>query len=303
MYVTKFFQNLIEPSKLIFQHHCSLKGHTPCCFLNAGRRYFYYFHDNIHGYMQAKNIDEVITFLEAIIAETLADENPMGYFAALYHHVTVTIKEGIGNNDYLDGSRMEKLDVIFANRYLEAYTQYKQHQQCTGSWRYAFETTKTYWPIVLQDLLLGMNAHINLDLGIAAIQTCPGEGIHLLKDDFDKINTVLASLVADVEKRLTVIWPRLHYLLERFVKTNSFLVDFSMQQARDGAWKFATELALLSTPQQDAYIKERDGKIAEIAKLVTKPGFFVSTLFMIIRIGEIGSVSKKIEALWKQRTL
>ncbi len=253
--------------------------------------------------MQAKNIDEVINYLETIIQETITDENPMGYFAALYHQVTVTIKEGIGKKIYMDNSRMEKLDVVFANRYLEAYTQYKQRQQCTDSWQYAFDTTKDYWPTVLQNLLLGMNAHINLDLGIAAVQTCPGDGIHLLKDDFNKINTVLASLVADVEKRLTVIWPRLHYLLQRFGKVDSFLVDFSMQQARDGAWKFATELAALNVQQQETYIKDRDKKIAEIAKLVSKPGFWVSTLFMIIRIGEIGSAGKKIEALWKRREL
>ena len=157
--------------------------------------------------MQAKNIDEVISQLEAIILQTIKDENPMGYFAALYHQVTVRVKEGIANNYYSDGKRMEQLDTQFANRYLEAYTQFQQNQPCTESWQYAFDTTKKYWPTVLQNLLLGINAHINLDLGIAAVQTCPGEDIHALKDDFDKINTVLAGLIGDVEKSMAEIWP------------------------------------------------------------------------------------------------
>ncbi|MEP7141785.1 MAG: DUF5995 family protein [Ferruginibacter sp.] len=253
--------------------------------------------------MQGKNIDEIITYLEAIIQQTITDENPMGYFAALYHQVTVTIREGIGQGYYQDNKRMETLDVIFANRYLEAYTQFQQNQQCTDSWKYSFETTKEYWPIVLQNLLLGMNAHINLDLAIAAVQTCPGEGIHALKDDFDKINTVLSGLVAQVEKSLTSIWPRLKFLLVYFGKIDSFLIDFSMQEARDGAWKFATELAVLDPRQQDAAIKERDNKISEIALLVSKPGFFISLLFLVIRVGEIGSVAKKIEKLWIKRSL
>src|SRR5450432_1036713 len=200
--------------------------------------------------MQAKNIDEVIAYLETIIEQTIKDKNPMGYFAALYQQVTITVKEGISQGYYVDCKRMEILDVIFANRYLEAYTQFQENKQCTESWRYAFKTTKEYWPIVLQDLLLGINAHINLDLGIAAVQTCPGEGIYALKDDFDKINTVLAGLVADVEKSLTAIWPRLKFLLHYFGKIDSFLIDFSMDQARDGAWKFATELAVLDPAQQ-----------------------------------------------------
>lgn len=252
--------------------------------------------------MQAKSIDEVISQLEAIIRQSILDENPMGYFAALYHQVTVTVKEGIANNYYSEGKRMEQLDVLFANRYLEAYAQFQQHQHCTHSWQYAFDTTKKYWPTVLQNLLLGINAHINLDLGIAAAQTCPGEGIYALKEDFEKINAVLAGLVDDVEKRLSAIWPTLTMLLNRIGKADSFLIDFSMQQARDGAWKFSTELAVLNPVQQEAAKKERDLKIAQIALLISKPGFFIRMLFLIIRLGEIGSVAKKIEALWKKHS-
>jgi len=92
--------------------------------------------------MQATTIDEVITRLESIIEQTIIDENPMGYFAALYHQVIVTVKEGITNKYYTDCATMEKLDVIFANRYLQAYTQFQQSQPCTQSWQYACDTTK-----------------------------------------------------------------------------------------------------------------------------------------------------------------
>jgi len=251
--------------------------------------------------MQATTIDEVITRLEAIIQQTIIDENPMGYFAALYHQVTVTVKEGITNKYYTDCANLEKLDVIFANRYLQAYSQYQQSQSCTQSWQYAFDATKKIWPTVMQNLLLGMNAHINLDLGIAAVQTCGGADLHTLKDHFYKINTVLASLVNDVQKSMVEIWPTLSYLLKRVGKADNYLIDFSMQQARDGAWKFATELALLSPAQQQIAIEERDKKMAEIALKVSKPGFFISTIFLLIRIGEIGSVSKKIKTFWKKR--
>lgn len=44
-----------------------------------------------------------------------------GYFAALYRKVTSRAKQGIADNEFEDGSRMEKLDVIFANPYINAY--------------------------------------------------------------------------------------------------------------------------------------------------------------------------------------
>ncbi|MEO7766324.1 MAG: DUF5995 family protein, partial [Ferruginibacter sp.] len=108
---------------------------------------------------------------------------------------------------------------------------------------------------------------------------------------------VLAGLVADVEKSLAVIWPRLTWLLRHVGKADSFLVDFSMNEARNGAWKFATELAVLDVYQQQKAIAERDKKIAGIGSLISKPGFFISFIFLLIRIGEIGSVAKKIGAL------
>ncbi len=247
--------------------------------------------------MQANTIDEVIEQLEAIIQQTLKDENPMGYFAVLYYQVTVNVKEGIANNYYGDGKRMEMLDVIFANRYLDAYAKFQQSMPCTQSWQYAFETTRKFWPTVMQNLLLGINAHINLDLGIAALQACPGQGIDGLKDDFDKINTVLAGLVADVEKSMIKIWPTFKFLLQKLAKTDTFLINFSLEEARNGAWKFATELAVLNPAQQEEAIVASDKKIAEIALLISKPGFFISSIFIFIRMGEIGSVSKKMQAL------
>ena len=247
--------------------------------------------------MQANTIDEVIEQLEIIIQQTLKNENPMGYFAVLYHQVTVNVKAGITNGYYADGKRMEMLDIVFANRYLNAYAKFQQGLPCTQSWQYAFETTKKFWPTVLQNLLLGINAHINLDLGIAAVQTCPSQGIDALKDDFDKINNVLAGLVAQVEESMIAIWPTLKYILQKVAKMDSFLINFSMEEARNGAWKFATELAVLNSAQQEEAIAARDKRIATIALLINKPGFFISSLFMFIRIGEIGSVSKKMQAL------
>lgn len=70
--------------------------------------------------MQATTIDEVITRLEAIIQQTIIDENPRGYFAALYYQVTVTVTEGITIKYYTDCASLEKLDVIFTNRYVQA---------------------------------------------------------------------------------------------------------------------------------------------------------------------------------------
>ncbi|AWK05019.1 hypothetical protein HYN56_12585 [Flavobacterium crocinum] len=243
---------------------------------------------------QASTINEVIQIMDEIIETSKLEQSPMGLFAMLYREVTVRIKQGISDDSFQNGERMEKLDVIFANRYIKAYYQYKANEKPSECWAFSFEQAEKFWPIVIQHLLLGMNAHINLDLGIAAAEVSTAENIGDLKSDFDKINTILSSLVAGVEKCLIKIWPTLTFLLKLTGKADNFFIDFSMETARNGAWKFANEFVLLPENQINSCILERDARITEIARLVSNPGYYVSTIFKFIRLFERGSVAQKI---------
>lgn len=63
---------------------------------------------------------------------------------------------------------MERLDVVFADRCLEAFEQQERGFTPTAAWEYAFLMTRSVHPTVIQQLLPGMNARANLDLGISA---------------------------------------------------------------------------------------------------------------------------------------
>lgn len=242
-----------------------------------------------------KTIDDVLKALDDIIQESKENNSPLGYFAALYRKVTQKVKDGIAEGFFDDGPRMEKLDVIFASRYIDAYNEYQNNQTPTLSWVKAFDLSKKYWPIVLQHLLIGMNAHINLDLGIAAAEVMKGKDIQNLKGDFDKINKVLASLVSDVEKDLSQIWPTLKKILKWTGKLDTFLINFSMEVARDGAWDFAVKFAGTPENEQAALIRSRDESVAKIGNLITNPGWLASLIFKVIRLGEKGTIADKIQ--------
>ncbi len=242
-------------------------------------------------------IDDVINILQDIINESIENESPLGYFAALYQKVTIKVKEGIQSDYFDDNQRMEKLDIIFAKRYIDAYYNYKNNTPITSSWERAFSIANKYWYIVLQHLLVGMNAHINLDLGIAAAEVSKGQNIQNLHDDFNKINEILSSLVNDVQDDLAKVYPFLKKILIWTKDVDDFLVDFSMELARNGAWDFAVELANTPTSDFENTIQKRDIKITEKADLVISPGFIPKLIFMIIRISERGTVTQKINDL------
>ena len=243
------------------------------------------------------NIDDVISALDEIILASEQNNDPAGYFAALYRKVTVKVKEGIASGFFDDGPRMEQLDVFFAKLYLDAYSGFSNNQPVMQSWQKAFELLTRYRPIVLQHLLMGMNAHINLDLGIAATEVSKGKNIDLLEQDFNRINKILSSLIHEVEADLSEVWPTLKHLLKLAGKVDDFLVNFSMQLARDGAWKFACELAAAPEEQWQQLNIERDSKVAAKSAIITRPGLAVSAILFIIRLMERGSVTDKIRKL------
>jgi len=242
-------------------------------------------------------IKDVISALDFIILVSEKNNDTSGYFAALYQKVTIKVQEGISAGIFEDGPRMEKLDVVFAKRYIDAYFAYQRREKVSSSWQKVFDLSPKYWPIVLQHLLMGMNAHINFDLGIAAAEISKGKQIHNLQSDFNKINDILASMVMEVQDNLATIWPKLKMILSRTGKADDFLIDFSMEMAREGAWKFACELAASAENSKNDLILIRDVKVADKTRIITSPGLIVNVIYAIIRLGEKGTVSEKIKLL------
>jgi hypothetical protein len=245
----------------------------------------------------ATTIDEVIALLDGIIAWARQEESRLGYFSTLYRSVTVEIKRGIQQGRFNDSARMERLDVNFANRYLTALADYRNGQAAPRCWAAAFRATTQWSPIVLQHLLLGINAHINFDLGAAAAITCPGDQLPTLKHDFDEINNILAAMVGGVQKQLEQVSHYLKLLDVVGGRTARTVLNWSIDVARDEAWRLAEQLAPLSPAEQQPVLTERDRETTDLAHLVRHPGVLISAANFVIRLSEPHSVRKIIAIL------
>lgn len=245
----------------------------------------------------AKNIDEVIARLTDIIDISRQEPERTGYFAALYRKVTINVKQGILNGRFEDGARMERLDVNFANRYLEAYEFHRKGEPPTASWQVSFEAARHWRPLILQHLFLGINAHINLDLGIAAVETSPGDQLAPIKHDFDMINRLLAELVQPVQDEIGEVSPWIGFL-ERIDPSDDAIINFSMDRARASAWDFAVRLNSLGENERIAAVKQRDLEISALGRLVYKPpGVFLNLGLLAIRMRESNDVARVIDTL------
>lgn len=247
--------------------------------------------------MRPATIDAVIAELESIIDICIRTENRIGYFAALYHKVTCAVRDGILNGDFEDGERMARLDVCFANRYIDAWQQLQRGEKPTGSWAITFESAKKGRHLVLQHLLLGMNAHINLDLGIAAAETANPQGLPAIRSDFSAINAVLGLLSGDMMNALRRISPLLSFMGLHATRNNSILVQFSISNARDGAWVFAECLYGKAGTDHEQLCTDRDQSITDLGKGLTQATGLMRFTIWLIHLFEWKKPSKIIREL------
>jgi hypothetical protein len=247
--------------------------------------------------MQAHTIDDVVTRLGTIIDWAHSTQSPLGYFAALYRKMTREVQTGIAAGRFDDNARMEHIGVVFANRYFAAFDRYQSGDRPTRAWHVAFEATKRWEPIVVQHLLLGMNAHINLDLGIAVARSVPPETLAAVQDDFNRINDILAHLIDQVQTELAAIWTFYGFLDRLTGRLDEGFINFSLTKAREQAWRVAQRLASLPEAEQEPQITALDTAAAHLATLVLRPGLLTRSLLVGMRLGERGSVADKIDIL------
>ncbi len=247
--------------------------------------------------LQASNIDEVLAILSQIIADCAARRDPLGYFPALYRQVTLRVKAGIEQGFFDDGPRMDRFDARFANRYLAAYEAFTTGGLPSKCWQVAFGATRSGKTIILQDLLVGINAHINLDLGVAAGEAFQGAALQGFRGDFDKINQILAALVPPVEAVIARFSP-LFGILERLGGRDALeVLNFSLDAARDDAWLHAELLALQPPVLWPLTIQALDRKVAFLGRLISQPGGLVGRAVELIRETESQDVPAIIAAL------
>lgn len=246
-----------------------------------------------------KTIEEVLKKLDEIIIWAKANKSPIGYFACTYKMMTAQVLKGIQQKKFEDNPRMILLDLAFATRYLEAWGNYNKGNKCSNSWYLAFEASKNKDLLILQHIFLGINAHINLDLGISAASIMPYRKINPLKTDFERINLVIASINQNVQDSLNKICYPVNLIDKLSNGKDNVILDFAISKARDTSW--ATAVISSNTPNflKESVINIVDYAAAKVASQILNPKLLSSTLAKELKKCESSDVVKNIETLEK----
>jgi hypothetical protein len=241
--------------------------------------------------------ETTIDALDRTVERCSRNGDRIGYFAAMYCAVTRTIAARAAAGQFEDSERMARFVAGFADRYLGSIEARRRGDPVVGSWRLAFDAASSWRPVILQHLLLGMNAHINLDLGVTAAEHAIDGALDAVRADFDAVNDVLAALVDECQGALGDVSPWLNLADRIGGGGDETMIRFSLIAARRQAWSVATRLAPLGPDQRARQLAAVDDAAVRVGERVAHPGVAASAVLLLVRARERASPADVMKRL------
>ena len=245
-------------------------------------------------------IDAILDDMDAEIARCRTHVDRRGYFAAIYRVVTARVRDGLVDGEFGENGLLEHLDVVFARRYLDACDGWWGHTTITEPWDAAFRSSIDERLLVLQHVLLAINAHINLDLGIAVAETADDnrlDSVDDLREDFEAINVVLASLIDRTQDALGTVSPWIGIVDRVSRRVDEGVSGFAIEVARAEAWRFAVTLAELEPGGRAEAIDAKARATAELARHIAHPPWPIRLAAWVARLRESDDLDQVMTAL------
>lgn len=211
-------------------------------------------------------------------AIALGATDASGFFPALYSRVTSRIGTAVADGTFGDGPALDRFATRFASFYVDAV---RDPADRPRSWTAAWDVATDQRLLIVQHLLLGINAHVNHDLALAVVAAADERGdIVSIRPDFDAVNDVLATAYIDVIADLD----RVSRWVDRVARLGADRAfNFSLRVARDQAWSAATRIHPMGASERREAAAELDRVVPVLAYLITKPPVLLRPLLRIAR--------------------
>jgi hypothetical protein len=175
----------------------------------------------------------------------LAAADRRAIFASVYALTTRRMAESIDADDYANTDWMKSYQTEFANHYRKAVNAYatQQRNQVPSAWLKAFDAAASGQTLIIQDALLGMNAHINYDLAFALekVKISPNTTSRYL--DHTRVNDVLNEVGDEIVAALGSLYGSNYAAVDAaFGPADELFLSVGMASARQNAWNNAVFL-------------------------------------------------------------
>jgi len=217
-----------------------------------------------------KSSQQSLQSIECLADAMYARGDCIGVFLYIYKYVTLSISSAISQKEFINNTWRNQYLIGFANLYrISLWNFHKGNQTAMpGSWVIALQQAHDDAGLVLQYILLGMNAHINRDLAhaIYGVGTEPNRDEKIA--DHEKVNGILAGVF---NTTVQVIAEKYEPILAKWYGMDSSaenaIFSIGMKDARELAWDEAVQMT--DVPQNATSIEEKIEKVTtEVANLI-----------------------------------
>src|SRR5688572_16406119 len=181
----------------------------------------------------------------------------------------------LAQNRFGDNEWVRRYTVAFANLYGQARRAYDEGRAAAvpKAWRLCFDAAARGSGLVLQDMFLGVNAHVNNDLPLALTDVSIEPDRQARYRDHSAVNAVLGSVTERATQRITALYaPGVAMMDECAGQIDELLSLFSLEVARESAWEAAVSLANARTPFERRLATTLIGsRAAVMARLLLAP--------------------------------
>lgn len=193
-----------------------------------------------------RTLDDVVEGLAELERGFRQSRDRRSMFLTLYGVVSRAMREKVRAGAFEDNAWVERYAVAFADLYRVALERYESGRldDVPTAWRIGFDAARAGNGLLLQDVLLGVNAHVNHDLPLALHSVSIDPDRAARYRDHSAVNQVLASVTEDATERLAALYaPGLRTMDEVAGQIDELVSGFSLQIGRESAWESAVALA------------------------------------------------------------
>ena len=207
------------------------------------------------------------TITERMIQQTQQWEDAAdrrAIFLTCYKQMTQNMLVGLNENAFADAAWVSELLHHFADYYFVALDAYE-----TGSpdipavWQQAHDTANQTQPHVLQNLFLGVNAHINYDLVLTLVDLLQDEWMQMTPKqresryhDYCVINDVIACTIDAVQDDVVERWSPMMDVVDKMLgRLDERLVTQLITNWRQHVWQQA--VSMMEAPQEQENLRRQ----------------------------------------------
>jgi hypothetical protein len=221
---------------------------------------------------------EVIIRMQLMLQQWEKEADQKAVFLRCYQMMTNNMLSAIEKQEFHDSDWVNRLLLRFADYYFNALEAYEREPaSALLAWQLAFNSTRDPRAMTLQNLLLGVNAHINYDLVLALTDLLKPEWDNLSGKqrnqrytDHKHVNEVIAATIDAVQDQvLEPSMPVMDYLDRLLGKYDEMIISRLLTEWRESVWAYVVQLLeAAGSDERSAIIHQVENKANRLGEMI-----------------------------------